>query len=385
MSENSQAANEYIRTLREMRESYQEFADKEVRPLYTNNDQRDREPPGFFVDSSYLYVRSFDGDNGSRPFANQVYWKSPDIRISPVTDLSAYTRTLNAGETYNISCTVRNRGDMAVPSAKVEFWLTDPTLGFDTRFATHLSLGNVPSTWVNSNTTAVVNFPYSVPPIESGHKCLFARVFSFSPLDIPVDNFALDPRMDRHVAQLNLNIIKQAEPLLFNWIHMPNADQIIEFVPMAPEELFALRHHVLADVAPFRDFPRQEWAFLTNVELVDSEVAEIEVSPENNSLFATTRDPEGIDLQSWRKIRSAVQEVLAAIDAGRTRMADHRDLFAEFREVNGQARRSSFQLHAPDLGLDEGQAVGVHIRSVDRTDQGEGEVLGGLTLLIVGG
>ena len=384
MSDTMKAANELIRRLLEQRERYRDFAEHEIQPLYENNDQRERKPPGFFVDSSFLYMRSFDADNGVRPFPNQVFWLSPDIQISPITNLAAYTRSLNAGETYNIRCTVRNRGDMTVPSAKVELWLTDPSLGFDTRWATHLTLGHVPSTWVTANTTAVVNFQYMVPPLESGHKCLFGRVFSFSPLDIPVDDFLLDPRIDRHVAQQNLNIVRQGEPLQFNWIHPPNADQEIEFVPMLPEELLALRHPVLADVTPFPDIPRNEWALRTQTELVHADV-DVEISPENNSLFAVARMAGAIDGQAHRDLRNAVLEVLGAVHAGKTHMADHHDLLAEFREVNGQAQRSIMLMHAPDLGLEEGQAVGVHLRAIDRTHQGEGEVLGGFTMLVVGG
>ena len=158
MSENTDAANAYIRDLRRLREKYVDFVRDEVEPLFHNNDQRERRPPRHFVDSSFLYIRSFDGDVGARPFANQVFWLSPDITASPISSLGAYTQTLNAGETYALTCAVRNRGDLAVPSAKVEFWLTDPSLGFDTRYATHLTLGRVPSTWVNAYGSSQVTF-----------------------------------------------------------------------------------------------------------------------------------------------------------------------------------------------------------------------------------
>jgi hypothetical protein len=377
--------NAFVRELQERRKAYEQFANDRVIPLFRDNDQRERRPPRYFKDSSYLYARSFDSDNGSRPFAtsNQVFWFSPDILISPVSNLAAYTRTLNAGEVYNISCRLRNRGDLAVPSAKVELWLVDPSLGFDTRFATNLTRGNVPSTWVSSNTTATINFTYIVPPTEAGHKCLFARVFSFAPLDIPIDDYRLDPRLDRHVAQLNLNIIQQGQTYQFNLIHAPNAHERIDFVPMNPEEIIALRHPILAEVSPARDVPREGWVQLTAVELVETNAREIEVGRDHNSLTIASRDAEGIDIETQREIKAKVREVLSAINAGQARMADHRELFARYREVNGQTRRSTFKLQVPDLGLRDGQAAGVHLRSLDAPDNADGGVLGGITLLIV--
>jgi hypothetical protein len=384
MSENTDAANAFIHDLRRQREKYGDFVRDEVEPLFHNNDQRERKPPTHFVDSSFLYIRSYDGDSGARPFANQVFWLSPDIRVSPITNLAAYTQTLNAGETYALTCAVRNRGDLGVPSAKVEFWLTDPSLGFDTRYATHLTLGRVPATWVSAYGSGQVTVPYTVPPTESGHKCLFARVFSFSPLDLPLDDFCLDPPLDRHIGQLNLNIVAQGQAFVFNAIHQPNAEWAIQFVPLAAEELLALRHPVLADVTPAREVPREGWTERTRLELADSDARAVDIGRENDRVFLFANDPEGADLGTQRDLRRMVRDALAEIDAGKARPADHRDLFAKFRDVNRGARRSIFKMEAPDLGLGRGQAAAVHIRATDRELGDHDAALGGITLLIVG-
>ena len=384
MSENTDAANAYIRDLRRLREKYVDFVRDEVTPLFHDGDQRERRPPRHFVDSSYLYVRSFNGDVGSRPFANQVFWLSPDIRVSPITNLAAYTQTLNAGESYALTCAVRNRGDLAVPSAKVEFWLTDPSLGFDIRYATHLTLGAVPATWVSAYGSSQVTFAYTVPPTESGHKCLFARVFSFSPLDLPLDNFRLDPPLDRHFGQLNLNIVGQGQAFVFNAIHPPNAEWVVQFAPLAPEQMMALGHPVLADVTPARDFPREGWVERTGVALADSDARAVDTARENERVLLFANDPEGVDLGTQRELRRMVRDALAEIDAGKARPADHRDLFAKFRDINGQARRSTFKMEVPDLGLAPGQAVAVHVFATDRELGDHDAALGGITLLIVG-
>ena len=77
--------------------------------------------------------------------------------------------------------------------------------------------------------------------VARGHRCLFARVFSFSPLDLPLDDYALSPVPDRHIAQLNLNIVANGDKLLLDWFHLPNADEQLELVPMTAPMIRALR------------------------------------------------------------------------------------------------------------------------------------------------
>lgn len=377
-----QAGLETIRELQKLRGAYDDYIENEVIPLFRQDDQLERRPPRRFKESSFLYVRSFDGDNGSRPFANQVFWLSPDIQVSPITNLAAYTRTLNAGESYNLRCHIRNRGDRVVPSAKVEFWLTDPTLGFDTRFAQHLSLGRVPSAWVNPNNTGVVDFIYPVPPTEAGHKCLFARVFSFSPLDVPVENTRLDPRIDRHIAQLNLNIVQQGQPFQFNWIQAPNAQQRIEFIPLAGNELRSLRHPILTEFSPAEEIPQGELIHRAGLELADTGAESIDHFHDEKGLVVMTRGSGGPELGELRETRARLGEALAEISAGKANSSHHRDLFALWREMNSQAVLSTFKMQAPELGLSRDQVAGIHIQTIEMDDSGE--TRGGLTLLITG-
>ena len=374
-------AAEYLRALlkqREARERPEPLA--ELQRLFK---RRDRRPPEPFHDSSFLYMRSYDADLGVRPFSGIVHWHSPDVTLSPITGVGAYTTSLNAGETYVIRCALRNRGDIGVPSAKVELFLTDPTLGFDTRFATNLTLGQVPSTWVAANTNAAVEFAYTVPPTESGHKCLFARAFSFSPLDLPIDDFGLDPRLDRHVAQQNLNIVGSSQAYSFGMVHLPNARLRIHLRALEREELLMLRHPVLADVEIAREFPRQGWGRLSRLELREPGGGDLSVREAPEGLVIDARDPDGVRPDVQREVRTAVRDVLRAVDAGETRLANHRDLLARFRRMNAEARRSTFAMTVPDIGLQPRQAVGLEITGIDDT-LGEADVFGGITLVIVG-
>ena len=380
MADNESVAAQYLRDLQKRRELYREAVVDELKALFK---RRDRKPPEEFHDSSFLYMRSYDADLGVRPFSGITFWHSPDVTLSPVTSVGAYTTVLNAGDTYLIRCSLRNRGDLAVPSAKVELFLTDPTLGFDTRFATNLTLGNVPSAWVGSGTNAAAEFAYTVPPTESGHKCLFARTFSFSPLELPIDDFQLDPRLDRHVAQQNLNIVGQSQAYAFGLVHAPNSRMRIDLKALEPEELFGLRHPVLADVRPAAEFPRRGWGRLARIELQRPGGGDVALREAREGVGVESQDRDGFDLGNQRELNTAVRDVLRAIEAGETRRADHRDLFAKFRDMNAQARRSTFTMTVPDLGLRAGEAVGLDVTSVDENSD-QPEVVGGITLVIVG-
>lgn len=369
----------FLRQLEERLALYQHRAAGQLRGFFKN---RDRHPPEDFRNSSFLYIRSFDGDIGERPFADVVYWHSPDLLLTPLTGIGAYTTQINAGETYEIRCTLRNRGDLAVPSAKVELYLTDPTLGFDTRYATNLTLGNVPTAWVPSGGSAVATFAFTVPSTEAGHKCLFARVFSFSPLEMPLDNFALDPRFDRHVAQQNLNIVGQAQAYHFNLVHAPNARLRVDLKPMKPQELLGLRHPLLADVRAARQFPQNGWGELTKIESVQRD-PHVATRDSSEGLSFRSRDPDGLPLEQQRELGAAVRRALGSIRQGGTRLHEHRRLFADYRRMNEQARLSRFAMKTPDLDLKPGEAVGVRIVSTDENTAGE-ELAGGITLVIVG-
>jgi hypothetical protein len=373
-------ATEYLRDLEQRREAYRSGAIGELQKFFK---RRERKPPEEFHDSSFLYIRSYDADLGVRPFGGIVFWHSPDLTVSPASSVGTYTTTLNAGEDYVIRCVLRNRGDLGVPSAKVELFLTDPTLGFDTRFATNLTLGRVPSAWVPAGGSAATDFLYTVPPTEAGHKCLFARAFSFSPLDLPIDDFNLDPLLDRHVAQQNLNIVGQAQAFAFNLVHFPNANVRIALKPLETEELLGLRHPVLADVRPAKNFPRRGWGRLANIKLNRPGSNKVDVADDDEGIAVKSSDSSAIDLGTQRKLITEVRGVLTAVGAGQTKMAAHRDLFRKFRQMTAEGVLSSFTMQIPNLALPPKEAVGLNITATDQ-NLDQPNTIGGITLIIVG-
>ena len=175
MSRHREKATAYVRELQKMRKSYSDKVPAQLRRIYGKGDHK--ADPDFFRESSFLYIRSYPGDIGVRPFSGINFWNSPDLNVSPINQLGSFTTELEAGKTYNISCRLNNRGDLMIPYPKVEFFLTNPTLGFNTQVADLIGLTQLPALLL-PNSNGVANYQYQVPSSEAGHKCLFARTYS---------------------------------------------------------------------------------------------------------------------------------------------------------------------------------------------------------------
>lgn len=375
--ENIKKANEFLKELQKTRAEktprLKEAVLKEIRKGAT----KDRKPPREFVDSSYLFIRSYDSDNGIRPGLNVPYWKSPDVQVSPLSSLNSYTTELVTGQAYNLKCLVHNRGDLNVPSAKVEFYLVTPSLGFDTRFAKKLG---VVSVWVNCYSSAEANLSYLVPVEDAGHKCLFARVFSFSPLDIPLHDTKLDPRDDRHIGQKNLNIAGQSSQMQFNLLHMPIANMEIQILPMTIDAVRAMRHPLEADfrILEGEKFGRQlnefKMAFAQRQKLGKMEfqegISKIEFKGESK-----------YSLELQRKIEAQSQKILRLINSGKRKSSEFKKELKELREMNAENMMTPFRMKIPNLGLKRGEAVGFEIVGRNATN---GLVVGGITLIVKG-
>lgn len=373
LTRNLTDANSFLRDLRKRREGYRDFVQERVVPEFRREGQ-DRRPPREFVDSAFLFIRSDAADQGVRPRVTPWFWLSPDIKVSPLSTPGAYTETLTTGITYDLACTVRNRGDLVVPSAKVEFWLTDPTLGFDTRFARPLTLGRVPTVWVNPTAAVTAHAPYTVLPDDAGHKCLIARTFSFSPADLPAHDTWLDPTMDRHIAQLNLNIVRQGQAFGFNWIHFPNTRERIRLTALQADDTLRLGHPVLADrtIGEVRD--GRALARRAELRLTDAG-ARVETALDGADLVLAGRG-DGPSLDDQIRVR----RLMEAVAAGTVPRDQARETTREQRKQVQAVVRSRFEMRVPDLGLAAGQAAAMHLTATGVTDQ----VRGGITLLVLG-
>ncbi|MCC6511825.1 MAG: hypothetical protein IT423_22180, partial [Pirellulaceae bacterium] len=246
-----------------------------------------------------------------------------------------------------------------------------------------LTLGAVPQTFVPALGASAVEFPWTVPPSESGHKCLFARVFSLSPLDVPVDTFALDPRLDRHVAQQNLSIVSQGQAFGFNLVHRINANVRITLTPVTADALARTQHPALAKLTPAREFPQRGWARRTQLHLESTE-SDVKIESDSEGLSILTHG-DGIRLEEQLAIAKEVRAVLQSISAGQTRWSAHSKLVSRYRELNAEPiRLSRFVLKTPRLNLKSNEAVALNITGTGMAAADEGPV-GGVTLVIAAG
>ena len=363
-----------IADLRKRAGKSQEEARRELNPLF---DDRER-PPRDFVESSFLYVRSCDGDDGGRPLPCPVFWMSPDLRVAPLSNLGAVTYELQAGDAYRLTATVRNRGDLLAPSAKVEFWLVNPSLGFDTRYATKLG---VAAGRVDAYGASEISLDYVVPPGLSGHRCLFARIFSFSPRDLPIDDYALDPRIDRHVGQLNLNIVAQSSTYVLDWVHHANAFETLELVPMPAAVLRAIR---LETVTALTLESRTGWKKASGrveFDAVPGKGAAVEISRTPRGLELTSTSPEAVSIERQLELTKEVQAALTSLEQRGGSGSEYRELFREYRVMTAQSVRTQVSIGLPDLGLEPEHAVALNVIRRSRVTR---EMLGGIGLVVVG-
>lgn len=377
-TQNLEALRAYLATLRAQAAKSQADARRTLNPLFRERDRRTGGPRDF-IESSYLFLRACDADVGSRPAPCPVFWLSPDLRAAPVTDLGAHTTALEAGRTYRFTATVRNKGDLHVPACTVEFWLVTPSLGFDTRFATKLG---VASGRVMAYGATEIAIDYTVPPTVAGHRCLFARAFSFSPLDLPLDDYALDPRYDRHIAQRNLEIVAQASTLTLDWVHAWNARERVEIVPMTAAQVRALR---LEAASRLTILPGTRWRAVAGqaaVEVQPAEGARVRVEPLAGGIQLESVNPEGASLDAQAAMHKALLGVLREFETGRGDRRAHGTLLREYRAMRAQTTRSQLRLTLPGLDLARGQALPVHVQKRDLVT---GAVSGGVSLLVTGG
>jgi hypothetical protein len=329
-----------------------------------------------FVPSSFLYIRSIASDAGLRPLPNNtVFWISPDISIRPLSGVGSPTQTLQAGVAYQVEINLRNRGDVPVPNANVEIFLCDPTIGFDTRFARKLGVG---ATWVPGIGSGSVRIPVVVPASEAGHKCMFARVYSFSPLDIPNHDTSLNPFHDRHVAQLNLNIVNVGAIVQFNIVHQANFQGQIQLEPALLQEIVSAGQERLARKR-FKGLEEKPAEMLSRMGMT------LTVNGKSKVVLESTRaglqissKGEGPSLERQRDFSERRRRVYAAASAGRETREELLKIHSMQRKLDLSQVQSSFQLIVPKLQNQDESVTAFHLSARDSF----GDVVGGFTLLV---
>ncbi|GAP43656.1 hypothetical protein TBC1_111812 [Lentimicrobium saccharophilum] len=378
MSKNIEAARELLNRLKKERDGYPRKVIGRITKLYTGNNDNKRPKPDTFKESSFMYIRSYNNDTGVRPFSGISFWNSPDINISPINNLGVYTTTLEGGISYNIACRLHNRGDLMIPYPKVEFFLASPTLGFNTTVAQYLGVTQLPALLLPASNMEA-NFVYNVPPAESGHKCLFARAWSFSPLDKPFDLFALDPRTDRHIAQKNLNFVPQATPYMFNVVHQPNALETIVFRPLSKDAALNLQHPAFRDWK-IMNITRPEILNRIKVEIVGKPATKVTLENANGTLQMRSSG-KGLNLDRQAAIFKETEAIIHSVNAGRSSFSDHKKALGIYKDMNRNVAITSMQIVIPKFGLKPGYAAAFDIVNINQLN---GQIKGGITIVAMG-
>jgi hypothetical protein len=266
-----------------------------------------------------------------------------------------------------------------IPYPKVEFFLTNPTLGFNTTVAQYLGVTQLGSLLLPAG-NGDANFLYQVPPTESGHKCLFARTWSFSPLDKPFDLFALDPRIDRHIAQKNLNFVAQTVPYQFNLVHQINAFESLEFRAMSLENIMALQHPALLDL---KIVPISKTDILNQImpKVTGKTRNKVSVEWEKERWMIKSAGKGGMDLKQQASVLKETEAIIQSVNAGRSSFSDHKKSLESFRAMNKTVQVTEMEIPIPYLGLKKGQAAGFELVNTNLLN---GQIKGGITLIVMG-
>lgn len=315
-----------------------EFNSDERNLALLRKDDQGKEPP--YQGTTFLFIRGFEGDTGDRPIpAGQVFWVSPDVELFDAGGVRVPTSTIRAGEAYTIEVVVTNSGDRDCHSCSVELFLTNPALGFQVATATVLG---TQLAFVPRMSTAAVRFAFTATTEMVGHRCLFARVASFITNDLPSDWSGLNANLDRHLGQQNLDIVQQGTTYNFN-VHLP--------VQLKGKNL-ALTMKPNPALAPQIRLP-VIGRYL---------VAERPIAAAFEIKRPVVRPPDPVRGRP-RRGTALTNEAL-----------DHWTLKSD-------ADVEAMQMAIPNLGLQPNEMVPMELRL---SDPASGNVIGGITLLVVG-
>ncbi len=202
---------DFIKKLNAMREEeIKKFHQNESNNAAVKEGEYDDEP---YEGTTYLYIRAFDGDNGSRPIpSGQCYCLSPDIELylnGVVVDTGI---PLLPDTNYTVQVTVTNDGDLICNLCTVDLYLCQLSLGFNSKGGQLIGIAN---TRIDAHSKTTVEFPFTTTKDMEGHRCMFARAYSMVSHDYPSDLINFDTYRDRHIGQQNLNIVRQGDSFKF--------------------------------------------------------------------------------------------------------------------------------------------------------------------------
>jgi len=353
--------------------------DREIAMLMHGNGERGHGDN--YRDSTFIYIKTFDGDDGSRPIPpGTLFWNSPDVELFDGSTLIA-TNELKGGHNYEVNVLVTNDGDYAATACTVDLFICHPSLALNLANAKFLG---VKSVYINPHDAAFVSFPFSATATDIGHRCLFARAYSAVSKDMPVDADWFNTATDRHTAQQNLSIIQQGEAFMMEFMPSRNNPMGIRIVPQLSRTQQLSRYRFAQDMTFTEARSNQNFELL---QAVDSTISSMQMQRFFNMkrqavqrLNVSRRVPilrrRNTNTTSIsHDIRlSALTEALRPV-----RMTDTNHWQIGIGEEQ-TSRAVATVLDIPHLGLRPSEASVYQVEMFD----GQGHVSGGITLVVTG-
>jgi len=322
-------------------------------------ENRGEKPP--YDATTYLYIRAYDGDYGARPVPpGTVFWLSPDVELFDSAGTRITATDINTGQHYTVEVTVTNDGDQNCNACMVELYLDDPSIGFSVAASSLLGSVTIP---VNSHDKAVASFPFTASAAMAGHKCLFARAYSFLSNELPLDFVAFNAVEDRHLGQQNLNIVKQ-NTLIDFMIHLEIGQLHTNFALMLKTDKKILRQIPNFIRTNFNVVPIAITAAAFNLQPHAGPLNRLELGLRPGVGTAAIKPPS-------RPPRATTRPDLSEA-LNRKRNTWNHKFEQEFNKL---------RLQIPDMGLKKGEATPLNLWM---KDEKTGKIVGGITFLVTG-
>lgn len=136
------------------------------------------------------------------------WWLSPDVWTVPGNDPEGTPGLPIVGQPCYLWARVHNIGTDAVTNATVRFYWANPSVGFDRNSANHIGNANV-SLNAGESKEVLCLVPWQPVFVNGGHECVLAETFHISLDPLPASP-VFNVTTDRHVAQLNLDLLETA-------------------------------------------------------------------------------------------------------------------------------------------------------------------------------
>jgi hypothetical protein len=172
------------------------------------------------------------------------WWLSMDIWVVPGPDPNGAPGQATEGEPAFVWARVANNGTTTATNAVVNFLWANPNVGFDR--TTAYPIGNTTVTLTPGQALDVLCPNTWLPSfVNDGHVCLLVETYHAQ--DPLTTGAAFEVPTDRHVAQLNLNVLSTADWMLdaLVEVHNPGEEELVFWVEVQEGSLDELDPVVL--------------------------------------------------------------------------------------------------------------------------------------------